>query len=210
MCYSAEVSIGTFAAVSAVCLFLWMRGKGIDHAVAAILFFVAFMQLFEYILWKNQECNAINKAVSSIIPTYLFFQPAVMALIVWKMNAGWGTLYPYSIGGAILMYPFFAGMQYKHGVECIKKGECNHLDWGLKGQNNIFNKNIEAKNIVGVLVYYSSMAYVFGTLKNTNLSILFLIFYSASWAVTNALYKDVWGSVWCHAVNAMAFAAPFV
>lgn len=210
MCYSAQVSIRTFSVVSAVCIFLLLRGKGIDHAVAALLFFIGFMQLFEYILWTNQECNTANKFISSIIPTYLFFQPAVVAFIVWKMNAGWGTLYPYIILGSVLLFPFFIKNQNISEIDCIKKGQSNHLDWGLKRQNDIFNKEITPLNLFGSLTYYISMLYVFATLKNKTLSSLFVSFYSLSWIISNILYKEVWGSIWCHAVNGMAVVALFV
>jgi hypothetical protein len=185
-----------------------MRNNKIDRAVALILFILGSMQFFEYILWINQDCNLTNKIVSMMIPVYLYFQPAAFALVAWQMKAGWGTLYPFIIGVTLLTgIPYFA-YYYNNKVPCIKKGECNHLDWNLK--INLFDKKNTYIELFGILFYYFSLFYVGGTLKNTTLSAIFVILLASSWIITNKLYNEVWASVWCHSVNATALAALFV
>jgi len=207
MCYSAEVSLGTFTSVSLVCIYLWIRNHKIDRAVSLILFIIGLMQLLEYILWINQECNTVNKTVTKLIPLYLYFQPAALALVIWQMNAGWGTLYPFIIGISLLtVIPYF--MYNKPKEECIKKGECNHLNWNL--DNNIFDRNNLPIYRPVLLFYYFSMLYVGATLKNTTLSAIFVALWASSWIITNRLYNEVWSSVWCHSVNMSALFALFV
>ena len=207
MCYSAEVSLGTFTSVTLVCIYLWIRNHKIDRAVSIVLFIIALMQLLEYILWINQECNTVNKTVTKLIPLYLYFQPAALALVVWQMNAGWGTLYPFIIGVYLLtVIPYY--IYNKPTKECIIKSNCNHLNWNLK--NNLFDSNKPFAEIVCILFYYFSMFYVGATLKNTTLSAIFVALWASSWIITNRLYDEVWSSVWCHSVNMSALFALFV
>jgi hypothetical protein len=210
MCYSSEVSLGTFTGVSAICIYLWIRNNKIDRAVSLILFVIGFMQLLEWILWENQECNNINKAVTAIIPIYLYLQPVALALIVWQMNAGWGTLYPYILLLLVLLSPFYA-LNWKTlttSKPCIQKSKCGHLDWSI--QLNIFDSSISPFMRFIILLYYFSMVYVGATLKNKTLAAIFVLLWSSSWIYTNIFYKEVWTSIWCHSVNACAVIALLV
>ena len=206
MCYSAEVSLGTFATVTARSMYLWSRDR---RGVALLLFIIGFMQLLEYILWINPTCNDTNKAVTALIPIYLYLQPAAIAAAVWSTNAGTGTFYPWIILISLIGLIPYVNMDRKSNRKpCINKGECGHLDWNIL--DNILNKKLELYEYVIYAAYYGVMAYVIGTLKNTTLSAIMLVLYVVSWLVTNTMYNDVWGSVWCHSVNAAAVAAIFI
>jgi hypothetical protein len=209
MCYSAEVSIGTFVAVSAASLYLWMRNKGIDRGIALVLFIVSLMQLFEFILWINPECNDANKWISAIIPVYLYLQPALLAFAVWLTNSGTGAFYPLIIISALIGFiPYTLYVFRTRRSPCIFKGECGHLDW--KMFDNLLKTRLEPLQYIPYIVYYSMMAYVIYTLKNKMFANIFLLFGGLSLLITNMTYSEVWGSVWCHSVNAMAIAAILV
>jgi len=206
MCYSAEVSIGTFVAVGAVCLYLWMRNHEIDRGIACILFIISFMQLFEYILWINPECNDTNKMISAIIPIYLYLQPALLALAVWLTNSGTSSYYPLIILGSLVgLIPFILYANRIRKSPCIFKGECGHLDWNIL--DNVLDTPLEPQQYLSYILYYGAMVYVISTLKNRFFANTFLIFGGLSLFVSNMTYSDVWGSVWCHSVNAMAIVA---
>lgn len=210
MCYSAEVSLGTFVSVSLISIFLFMRNKGVDRAVGGILLVSGCMQFLEYLLWMNPTCNDINKTVSSIIPMYLFLQPAVLNLIVWKLDAGWGTLYPLIVLLHIILLPFMRKILYSgYKPPCIFKGECGHLDWNHKNYITLSEK-INPLFLFGNLFYYFSLFYSVATLKNVNLSILLVLLWAISWFISVTFYKKVWGSIWCHAANMGALFALFV
>jgi hypothetical protein len=194
MCYSAEVSIGTFLFVEAICIFLWMRNRKIDRPISLILSVIVLMQLFEYLLWTNPECNDVNKTITAIIPTYLFLQPTAIATIIFFFNAGWGSLYPLIIVGTLYIALF---TPTPPRPQCIQSGECKHLDWNLDTDTHLTSFRL----------YYASMLYLFATLKNTQFATTSVIFYIGSWFITNQYYNRVWSSVWCHAVNAMSLAA---
>ena len=208
MCYSAEVSLGTFATVSIISLYLWNRNNKIDRGVALLLIIIGFMQLLEYILWINPECNDANKLVSATIPFYLYLQPALIAFVIWQTGAGWGTLYPWIVIVSLLGLIPYTTYKKNNAKVCIHKGECGHLDWNTL--DNLLNKKLELPQYISYILYYGAMAYVIGTLKNALLSYIMLALYGVSWLVTNMMYNDVWGSVWCHSVNAAAIVALLV
>lgn len=206
MCYSAEVSIGTFAAVGTACLYLWMRNQGIDRGIACVLFIISLMQLFEYILWINPECNNANKTISAIIPVYLYLQPALLASAVWLTNSGTGSLYLLIILASIIgLVPYIYYIVANRKSPCIFKGESGHLDWNIL--DNVLNTTLELYQYITYILYYGAMVYVISTLKNQFFANTFLILGGLSLLVTNMTYNEVWGSVWCHSVNAMAIVA---
>ena len=82
MCYSAEVSLGTFLFVELICICLWVRDRIIYRAFALILNVFVFVQFLEYLIWTNQECNAVNKAVTAILPYYILLQPVLVSIIL--------------------------------------------------------------------------------------------------------------------------------
>ena len=208
MCYSAEVSLGTFVSVSLISIFLFMRNKGVDRAVGGILFVTGCMQFLEYLLWMNPTCNDINKAITSIIPIYLYWQPAMFNLIVWALGAGWGTLYPLIILLHILLFPVMLKL-LQGKPPCIFKGECGHLDWNHKNYITLSEK-VDPILVVGNLFYYFSLFYSVATLKNVNLSILIVLLWAISWFISVSFYKKVWGSIWCHSATAAGLFALFV
>jgi len=191
MCYSAEVSLATFLFVEVISIFLWLRNRRIDRAMSLILTILVFMQLLEYLIWTHLECDSVNKTVSSIIPYYLQLQPALIAAVLYIMNAGTGTLYPVII---ILSAGIFL-LRSPNNSRCTGVGECGHLDWSYEG------------SLVGQALYYATLIYVLATLKNIRLAFVVTSFLIGAWVVTTSYYKKTWPSVWCHSLNAMAIAA---
>jgi hypothetical protein len=209
MCYNAEVSIGTFTVVTIISIYLWIRNNKIDRAIALILFVISLMQLFEYILWINLDCNSINKLITNIIPIYLYLQPILLAFIVWIMNAGWGgNIYPLIIVISGILFPYYSAHVFKSKSQCIKIGECNHLNWNI--QTNLFDNSIPLLYRFLIFFYYVSMLYVTATLNNRLLSIILVILWGFSYIIIRALYNEVWPSIWCHSVNVAAIFALFI
>ena len=188
--------MGTFLFVEVICIFLWIRNRGIDRAIALILSVIVLMQFFEYLLWTNQECNEINRTITALIPRYLFVQSAVIPAIVLYFNAGWGGLYPYIAFISLLIALFFP---FDKRPACISPGKCGHLDW---------NWDIDTPTHFAVVRLYNiALIYVFATLKDPEFAVVSTLFYIISWIVSRIKYGREWSSVWCHSVNAMAIAA---
>jgi len=201
MCYSAEVSLGTFLFVQLICIFLWVRDRRIDRAFALILTVVVFMQLLEYFIWTNQECNAVNKAVTAILPYYLLLQPPLISIILYTMKAGNGSLYPLIVATFIPILLLSAQLPLRG--ECIKAGECGHLDWNF---DNGGTTKVTIGTSVVVIWYFFTLFYTSLTLKG-GLAPFITALLAVSLFVSFVYYKRVWSSVWCHAVNGMAVVA---
>ena len=206
MCYSPEVSLGTFLFVSCICIYKWNRNKGIDKAAALLFFVIVFMQLVEFFLWINPTCNSVNKTFSSFVPIVLYLQPLLFSLIVWKFRAGFGT-YTSSIFYAWLL-AFIPSLFYMNSIglfqNCIQKGSNGHLHW------NISSMIDSSKNILFASAYYGSLTYIFATLHDRLLSFLFLAIGTLSALQASNIIDTSWGSVWCHSVNLTAVLSLFV
>jgi len=210
MCYSPEVSIGTFGFVTALCIYAWIRNRGIDRTAALLFFVVVLMQLVEYFLWINQECTPTNKVISSLVPILLYLQPLLFALISWKGNAGIGVYTPYIFYGWLLA--FLPTLFYMNSIglfnNCILKGQNGHLKWNLKSFIDIFTQQSAlGASLIFPILYYISILYTFGTLKDTRLALVFLGISFITFLTSIRFFKETWGSVWCHSVNGAAVFA---
>jgi len=186
MCYSPEVSIGTFLFVGSICLFAWCR-----HRAASLIFLtIVFMQLIEYILWINPTCNMYNQIASSFVPILLYLQPLLISLIISTMNAGDGFFTKYIFYTlSILFLPFLYLLDsYGKFNNCIV-ASCGHLDW-----------NIDDLSFLNYF-YYLLMIYLFFILKDKMLRNIFLSLSFIFFVYTKMFYKNTFGSVWCFLVN---------
>lgn len=199
MCYSAEVSAGTFFFVSFASIFLWARNNGIDRALAGILFFIGLMQVFEWFLWSYPECDDVKKTVTQAIPVYLLLQPVAVNLFVWFFNAGWASGYEWVAAACLLGIPWGLMRARANWGVCVKE-EGGHLVWpGVADMSA--SKRLER------FLYYAAMLYPLLTLKNRMFSALYVIFAVASWYLFTGKSPDAWPSLWCHFVNLLAVFA---
>jgi hypothetical protein len=206
MCYSPEVSIGTFLFVSGISAYIWNRNKGDDRAASLLFFVIVFMQLIEFFLWTNQTCGPVNRTFSSIVPILLYIQPLLFSLIIWKFRAGFGSYTPYIFYG--WLFALIPSLFYMNSIglfqNCIRKGQNGHLRWDVSSLIDFSN------NRVFPIAYYGSLLYLFATLKDRFLSFLLLLVGFISMALTSNILDSSWGSVWCHSVNASAFLYLFL
>ncbi len=202
MCYSAEVSIGTFGFVAAVTAWLWQRNKGLDRPIGLILLVVSFMQLLEFFLWLNLDCGWINKLVSRLIHIYIALQPVALNAIVWFYYAGWASGYlPVAILSAAFLPVILWRSQSIQG-KCTKVGPSGSLVWPGIPNNAVDGLAIRA-------LYYPALAFPILTLKNTTFSALYGAFGIFSNFVYGAESKQSWPSLWCHFVNLLSVYAVF-
>ena len=82
MCFSKEVSLGTF--ITGVIGGLLCVSTGIpDYKIIGFfMIFISLMQGIEYLLWEHQECDTYNKTVSYIGMILNHLQPIVLFLLV--------------------------------------------------------------------------------------------------------------------------------
>lgn len=197
MCYNANVSGGTFLFVAIAAAFMWYRNRDIDRPLALMLLFIAVMQLLEWGLWLNLDCNTVNKVISAIIPIYLMLQPVVLNWIVGSYKAGWGIGYgTVAAVAAALLIPYqFFNIKSFYG-DCSKINKNGHLAWPGFPYHNIIS-----------LIYYAAIVYPFATLKHTGFAALYLLFAGASLYMFYDADKSGWPSLWCHFANLLALFA---
>ena len=65
MCFNDKTSIGAFSIGLSCLIFLLYRGfkysNPVDILSGLLLILIITIQIIEYILWKNQDCNEKNK-----------------------------------------------------------------------------------------------------------------------------------------------------
>lgn len=89
MCFNAKTSLITFT-ISAVC-FLYLFNRGLktknknDVFLSILTILIGLMQLIEFFLWRNQDCNIINHYFSLSIIVVLFLQATITNLVYLKL-----------------------------------------------------------------------------------------------------------------------------
>ena len=201
MCYDAPTSIGTFAFVSAITLFLWRRNGPSDRAIGLILLVLAAMQLLEFVIWTHQgpKNEAVNQAATTLIPVVLYSQPLLLALVLWLWKAGWFVeAYKYIFYGLVVCFPlFFAWMPSHFTQSTTGPGPTGHLAWPLR-MNTIF-----------VTLYNILMLFLVLTIQKIPVAVALTVGYAGSWLYYNTYYGQEWASMWCHAINLVGVVALF-
>ena len=199
MCYDAPTSIGTFAFVSAITLFLWRRNGPCDRAIGLILLVLASMQLLEFVLWTHQDTGLVNQTATTLIPLVLYSQPLLIALVLWLWKAGWFVeAYKYIFYGLLVGVPLFvACMPGFFTQSTTGPGPTGHLAWPLR-QDNVF-----------VILYNILMFFLVLTIQKIPVAVALAVGYAGSWLYYNTYYGQGWSSLWCHAINFVGLVALF-
>ena len=199
MCYDAPTSIGTFALVSAIALFLWRRNGPSDRAIGLILLVLASMQLLEFVIWTHLDAGGVNRAATTLIPVVLYSQPLLIALVLWLWKAGrFVEAYKYIFYGLLVCAPFFALYmpQFMTGMN-TGVGPTGHLTWPLSYSQ------------VLLVIYNLLMPFLFLTLSKFPVNIAMAAGYIGSLVYYKIRYNEEWSSMWCHAVNLIGLVALF-
>jgi len=199
MCYDAPTSIGTFAFVSAIALFLWRRNGPFDRAIGLILLLLAAMQLLEFVLWTHLGPNPVNQTATTLIPVVLYSQPLLVALVLWLWKAGWFVeAYKYIFYGLLVGLPLFlAWMPSLFTNSVTGLGPSGHLTWPLR-QDGVF-----------VILYDILMLFLVLTIQKIPVAAALTVGYIGSRFYYSTYYKQEWPSLWCHAINLVGVVALF-
>jgi len=199
MCYDAPTSIGTFAFMSAITLFLWRRNGPSDRAIGLILLLLAAMQLLEFVIWTHLGPNPVNQAATTLIPILLYSQPLLLALILWIWKAGWFVeAYKYIFYGLVVGLPlFFWNLQSILTHPTTGVGPTGHLAWPVYYSRPF------------ILLYDISLLFLFSTIKKVPVAAAITLAYIGSRVYYSTYYKQEWKSMWCHAMNFVGVVALF-
>jgi hypothetical protein len=201
MCYDAPTSIGTFAFVSAISLFLWRRNGPSDRAIGLILMILVLMQLLEFVLWTHRRAEdvAINQVATTLIPVLLYSQPLLIALVLWQWKAGWFVeAYKYIFYGLLACLPLFIWyLPNLMTAPVTDVGPAGHLAWPIHYQPFL------------LIAYHCLMAFLILTVKNIPVAIALMAGYGVSYRYYKTYYGKEWSSLWCHAINLVGLVALF-
>ncbi|ARF09514.1 hypothetical protein Indivirus_1_137 [Indivirus ILV1] len=146
MCYSknlslASLSFGIFNSI--ILMYFGNKQSAETNRVIGYLFiFVALMQLVEYFLWIDINCDkGYNKIGSLVGPILNHLQPVIMlALATLFLKSA--DIIPMNVIIIVnTLYLFYVFQQYYIYVNnpsnlCVKTNDCNHLDWTWKKDFN--------------------------------------------------------------------------
>ena len=208
MCYSAEVSFGTVGIVALIAIYHMTKAR---VALALILLLFVFMQAVEGVLWLHPTCDPVNRAASRMIPLVLAAQPIVFAAILlfspFSSGAALGTA-PSLYKGLLLLglvgLPF-----YLHSMKttCIHAGADGHLEWNIQPFGELSAP--VTTHTLFTLYYYGAILLCTMTMRDPFLAASFSAMFIVSFWLIRDRYPRSWGSVWCHAINAIAILSLF-
>ena len=197
MCYSAEVSFGTVGIVALIAIYHMTKAR---VALALILLLFVFMQAVEGVLWLHPSCDSVNQVASRMIPIVLAAQPLVFAAIL--LFSSYGTA-PALYKGILLLglvgLPF-----YLHHMQtsCIRAGADGHLEWNIAPFGELSKP--WTTHALFTLYYYGAILLCTVTMHDPFLAASFSAMFIVSFWLIRDRYPHSWGSVWCHAINAIA------
>jgi hypothetical protein len=91
MCFSKALSMKSFifGMVGSIMLMLFgnMKYKQSNYVIGLMFIFVSFMQLIEYMIWSDMECNkGLNIFASYIGPLFNHLQPVLLFILIQVMG----------------------------------------------------------------------------------------------------------------------------
>lgn len=176
MCYSAEVSFGTWAFGMISAFYLYSRGASVQSFAFPLM--VTQMQLVEGLRW----IRAVDERVLAILAKLvLWFQPAAGLYEARETS----LILPYAIAQGLA--EFFLGSR---DLRFVVAGD-GHFQW----------KWLDTDSLLLTAPYWIALTYAaYRVLPWTLLVALFLIY--VYYRVRHGPYKTE-GSLWCVAVNVM-------
>ena len=196
MCYSAEVSFGTVGIVALIAIYHMTKAR---VALALILLLFVFMQAVEGVLWLHPSCDPVNRVASRMIPLVLAAQPLVFAAILLFSTLGTApALYKGLLLLGLVGLPFYLQRQTD---SCIRAGADGHLEWNIQPFGELFPLTTHT---LFTLYYYGAILLCTVTMRDPFLAASFSAMFIVSFWLIRDRYPRSWGSVWCHAINAIA------
>ena len=132
MCFSPEVSIGTFVLGFVSSVLVYSLGTIDDQIIGMYFAFISFIQWIEYLLWNHVKCDNYNRWVSFVGMLMNHLQPMVLGALVLgyhskiapkNRNFILGLLFIYTV--SIVPY----SLQFYSTNQCTVKTSDNHLYW---------------------------------------------------------------------------------
>jgi hypothetical protein len=200
MCFSAEVSLSTYIIGMLGIIRLWnlnLKPEAIFYAC------VIQMQLIEFLLWKNNQCNEMNKTITKIGIIINHLEPFILWLAIYSFSPyilpNWLNKYMMIFFAIAIFYTYYV---FKNGCTVVTKESAPHLqwDWNSENYNNIFY-------FIFLLALILLSSYGLGKNGNTHAFIVFISFV-ISYLIYNKKHST--GAIWCFLAASVPWIIPYV
>lgn len=197
MCYNKESSISVFIYSIVLSVYMWKRNYPNDRFMALLSIVVAGIQLVEFLLWSNLNCNRINHYSTIASHILIMLQSIVIFACSYYYD---NTTIPRDIllgllviSAISLIYNTYKILKYNKNY-CTKLAKNGHLNWnGTYGWSRLHR-----------LSYFLPMiAFLFMKDKVYGRSIFSLIAISLFMTMTKLGYNSKWESLWCLVGNSL-------
>lgn len=184
MCYSAKLSLLSFSVGFTASITLIIYGNkensNINKVIGLYILYVSIMQLIEYMIWKDLDCNkGFNKIASLLGQLINHTQPIILIILLYLYME---PNLPINKGIVIMLNSIYLGYvlnKYNTNNLCTKINKHGHLDWNWKYNFNynyyhlilLFNYIIFYKNInLSTTLFISYVLFYYFKLKKINVS----------------------------------------
>ena len=188
MCWSFQASIITWIIGLATGIFLLCRRMKNDIIMALLILTYSGMQLWEALMWRDQECTGLNKFAT---------QGAYYTLWAHVLALGVGMLIEYKVKAPIIIgfvLMIASVILSPKEWECSLKSENGHLKWGFDPTFYL---------VVFAIAMCLCMYYIKPLTVASLICGLFIGSFLISYAL-NAKYQTT-GSFWCWVSAAFCF-----
>lgn len=189
MCFNAEVSITTYIISLVFSVYILTRKGATASEKTIAVFCICFcqMQLLEFFLWINQECNLYNHITTILVEFFLILQPIsiILAGIMYKSF----KISQKFLRCALVLYALPLVMNvyfitHTTSVKCSIADVSGHLNWDI----------IEIPAYHVIYTIGIMLPWIF--LKQQNLSLLMCVFVWGTYLFSRLNFKE-WESMWC-------------
>lgn len=131
MCWSFEVSLGSFIAILVVGSYLarYPRPGTNDRWIGLFVLWIGLVQLFEAMQWADQGCSLnVNEMATLALFVVIMLEPLVHSLIALKFgNRPWLATTLVCLSVAFALYGALAFAPREN--QMCTRPTCRHLDW---------------------------------------------------------------------------------
>ena len=182
MCFSKEVSLVTLI-LGLFTSYLCYSVNTPKYKIIGLFFaFVILMQGIDYLLWTHQQCDNLNKNISTVGMLLNHLQPVVLFILknIYLKTSKFEVF-------VLVVYLLFIipySLQFIKDKKCTEKNKNNHLLWKWNGLNNAE---------ITYIVFLFTLV-ILGTFNKSFSLIIFLSFFTSYFIYNN---ETVVGNMWC-------------
>ena len=149
MCYSAEVSLFSFAMGAGFSTLLFFSERPFHRLLGAFLGFVSLMQFIEYLLWIHPVCDTYNKTISMVGMVLNHSQPVILAFLT-------ALIYQKNMGSLVAIVAAYLAVIVPYSLQFTSDLQCSTRQCGATDPHLVWNWNIMDHSTIVYLVFLAA------------------------------------------------------